>query len=99
MFLIIVSFRFSLISSTFQFAIYSYFDSGTGAAGIAGAFLWWDVRGVSSVCLSFSLLVVSYVLAPANSLHHPTHIFKSQVTTAKLLITIRSATTDKLDSA
>ena len=40
----------------------SYFASGTGAAGIAGAFLWWEVRGlgvrvgmgVSSVRLHFS---------------------------------------------
>jgi len=55
MFLIMVSFRFSLI---FYFPIrYSYFDSGTGAAGIADAFLWWDVRGVFSVRLPFSLLV------------------------------------------
>ena len=24
----------------------SYFASGTGAAGISGAFLWWEVRGL-----------------------------------------------------
>jgi len=40
----------------------SYFAWGTGAAGIAGAFLWWEVRGlgvrvgmgVSSVRLLFA---------------------------------------------
>jgi len=26
--------------------ISSYFASGTGAAGISGAFLWWEVRGL-----------------------------------------------------
>jgi hypothetical protein len=26
--------------------VYSYFASGTGAAGLVGAFLWWEMRGL-----------------------------------------------------
>jgi battenin len=29
-----------------QITLTSYFASGTGAAGLAGAFLWWEIRGL-----------------------------------------------------
>jgi len=42
--------------------MFRYFASGTGAAGLVGAFLWWELRklgvqlgiGLSSVCLFFT---------------------------------------------
>jgi battenin len=70
------SFRFTLIRIR-----NSYFASGTGAAGIAGAFLWWEVRGlgvrmgvgVSSVRLLFSSSSTS------SCSDAPTHTFLFQL--------------------
>ena len=54
---------FSFVSYTNQTQHHrSYFASGTGAAGLVGAFLWWEMRslgvrtgvGLSSVCPSSS---------------------------------------------
>lgn len=58
-----VGWAHSLRSANFSFEwTSSYFASGTGAAGLVGAFLWWEIRGFgvrlgvgfSAVCRLFS---------------------------------------------
>jgi hypothetical protein len=69
----IIIYRHSLISC-------SYFASGTGAAGLVGAFLWWEVRGLgvrvgvglSSVRLIQSMFIQLSDHPADDALHYPT---------------------------
>ncbi len=74
----------------------SYFASGTGAAGLVGAFLWWEIRGlgvrigvglssvrpISSVCdPSFNQL---YIQGP--TIRHPTNLFSTPTAPSSVLL-------------
>ena len=83
-----------------QITNYSYFASGTGAAGVVGAFLWWEIRGlgvrigvglssvraISSVCdSSFNQL---YIKGP--TIRHSTDLSSTPTEPSSVLISYTS---------
>lgn len=58
---------FSVLSVFSEYVTCRYFASGTGAAGLVGAFLWWEVRGLG-VRIGVGISAVRLIFSPSGAL-------------------------------
>ncbi|KAG7095616.1 hypothetical protein E1B28_006341 [Marasmius oreades] len=81
-----------------------YFASGTGAAGLVGAFLWWEVRGLGvrvgvglSSVLPLIIPLTYFLLLPPNSAFLYTSLPTDEDVSSSLPYTPLATTTDEDD--